>query len=136
MPAGLADLQNEMVTAVNNQRQIRGIKSLKADEELATMALAHAQDMVARGYFAHITPEGLSLGNRFALHNIDASWTGENIQRNVKPIAESVTEAVRWFMNSAPHRANILHNQFNQIGVGVAEGPPGWYTFVLVFAKR
>jgi uncharacterized protein YkwD len=39
-------------------------------------------------------------------------------------------------MNSAPHRHNILHNNHNHIGVGVVEGPPGWFTFVLVFAER
>jgi len=33
-----------------------------------------------------------------------------------------------------PYRRNILHQHFSRIGVGVAQEPAGWYTFVLVFA--
>jgi uncharacterized protein YkwD len=39
-------------------------------------------------------------------------------------------------MNSAPHRYNLLHEHYTHLGVGVVEGTPGWYTFVLVFAQR
>lgn len=136
IPANLSDLPAQMVNAVNAQRAAFKLPPYQVDADLARMALAHAQDMVARGYFAHTTPEGLTLDDRFVLQKIEASWTGENIQRNTKPLDKTVAEAVRWFMNSAPHRANILHKHFDRIGVGVAEGPPEWYTFVLVFAKR
>ncbi|RME98272.1 MAG: LysM peptidoglycan-binding domain-containing protein [Chloroflexi bacterium] len=136
MPAGLTSLVTQTVAAVNAEREQRGLPPLALDPEISQMALAHAQDMVARGYFAHQTPEGVDLRARFDQHQITANWVGENIQRNTKPITETATEAVRWFMNSAPHRANILHERFEQIGVGVAEGPPGWYTFVLDFAQR
>jgi uncharacterized protein YkwD len=37
-------------------------------------------------------------------------------------------------MADPPHRANILHQNFNRLGVGVAQGESGWYTFVLDFA--
>jgi uncharacterized protein YkwD len=136
IPATLTDLQTQMLNAVNGQRQAFGLNAYTGDDQLALMALAHAQDMVSRGYFAHISPEGVDLDTRFAQHQIEATWTGENIQRNIKPIDQTAGEAVRWFMSSAPHRANILHDRFNKIGVGVAEGPTGWYTFVLVFAER
>jgi uncharacterized protein YkwD len=136
MPETLTDLQTQMVDLVNAQRQATGLGAYSSDDQLATVALAHAQDMIARGYFAHVSPEGVDLDTRFAQHQINASWTGENIQRNIKPIDQTVAEAIRWFMNSAPHRANILHHRFNRVGVGVAEGPTGWYTFVLVFAER
>jgi uncharacterized protein YkwD len=135
-PATLADLQREMVAAVNAQRDTFELPAYETDEKLALLALAHAQDMVTRGYFSHTTPEGLDLDDRFAQQKIPSSWTGENIQRNSKPISQTVAEAIRWFMNSAPHRSNLLHNRFNSIGVGVAEAPTGWYTFVLVFAER
>jgi uncharacterized protein YkwD len=135
-PATLADLQREMVAAVNTQRETIELPAYVSDDELELLALAHAQDMVTRGYFSHTTPEGIDLDARFAQHRISSSWTGENIQRNTKPIFGAVAEAIRWFMNSAPHRTNLLHNRFNRIGVGVAEGPTGWYTFVLVFAER
>ena len=60
----------------------------------------------------------------------------ERNRRNTRPAGESVQFALTWFMNSRPHRANILHPHHNRIGVGIVEGPPGWYTYVLVFAQR
>ena len=133
---GLAGLPQQIINLVNGQRQTNGLPTLKSDSQLVTLALVHAQDMVKRGYFAHTTPEGITLDNRFAQQGIAADWNGENIQRNTKSIEETAPYAITWFMNSAPHRANILHERFNSIGVGVVEEPPGWYTFVLVFAER
>jgi len=132
----LIALQQQIIDETNAQRLANGLPALQADEELARIALAHAQDMVKRGYFAHITPEGVDLRSRFEQQGVEANWIGENIQRNTQPEDRTASAAVEWFMNSAPHRANILHERFNRIGAGVAEEPPGWYTFVLVFAER
>jgi uncharacterized protein YkwD len=107
---------------------------LAIDEQLTGTARAHAQDMVSRGYFSHVTPEGLTLRDRLAGNGIDLNWVGENIQRNVQAPEQAAGYAVDWFMGSRPHRNNILHEHFNRVGIGVAEGPPGWYTFVLNFA--
>jgi len=134
--SNLIVLQQQMIDMTNAQRQANGMPALQADEELARIALAHAQDMVKRGYFAHITPEGVDLRGRFEQQGVEANWIGENIQFNTQPEDKTVSAAVEWLMNSAPHRANMLHERFNHIGVGVAEEPPGWYTFVLVFAER
>jgi uncharacterized protein YkwD len=92
--------------------------------------------MVVRGYFGHVTPEGVNLRDRFAKSEINAMDVGEDIQRNTRPAQETVQFALDWFMNSRPHRANILHPNHNRIGIGIVESPPGWYTFVLVFAQR
>ncbi|MCB0181460.1 MAG: hypothetical protein KDI62_24750, partial [Anaerolineae bacterium] len=64
------------------------------------------------------------------------SWTGENIQRNNKGKEGAAPYALNWWMNSYVHRSNILHHRFNHIGIGVIEGPPDWFSFVLVFAER
>ena len=136
IPSTLVALPQQMIDQTNAQRESNGLPPLQGDDELAQIALAHAQDMVKRGYFAHITPEGVDLRTRFEQHGVEANWIGENIQLNTQPIDRTVLAAVEWFMNSPPHRANMLHERFNHIGVGVAEEPPGWYTFVLVFAER
>jgi uncharacterized protein YkwD len=133
-PPELVALAEEMVKAVNAERQAEEFPTLTPDEQLATVARAHAQDMVARGYFSHVTLEGQTLRDRLQEHGLELNWVGENIQRNTRPANEAAQYAVEWFMNSRPHRNNILHSHFDHLGVGVAEGPPGWYTFVLVFA--
>lgn len=131
---GLLGLEEQMIGGVNQQRQIQGLPVYTVDAGLTQSARAHAQDMIGRGYFSHVTPEGATLQDRMAASGILTNWTGENIQRNVQPLDQSAAYALNWFMSSRPHRANILHANYSRIGVGVAEGPAGWYTFVLVFS--
>ncbi len=135
-PPSLVEMEQQMVAGVNVRREAAGLSPYQVDEEISVMALKHAQDMVVRGYFGHITPEGNTLQDRFVKAEINAANVGEDIQRNTRPASETVDFALNWFMNSRPHRANILHPHHNRIGVGIVEGPPGWYTYVLVFAQR
>lgn len=135
--APLVDLQQQMIEAVNAERQAQGLPPYLADEQLTRIAAAYAQDMVARDFFSHVSPEGQTLRDRFTGQGVtDALRVGENIQRNTRPLTETVQTALTWFMGSRPHRHNILHPNHNRIGVGIVEGPPGWYTFVLDFAQR
>lgn len=130
----LSALEREMVDAVNMERLERGLSPYHVDAQLANVARAHAQDMVARDYVGHITPEGNTLRDRLQEHDLEANWVGENFMRTVRPVDETVDHAIEWFMADPPHRKNILHTHYDRIGVGVAEGPPGWYIFVLDFA--
>jgi uncharacterized protein YkwD len=130
----MSALEQAMFNAVNIQRQTQGMTPFTVDEQLTTVARAHAQDMVTRGYFSHVTPEGLALRDRLEAAGLSLNWVGENIQRNTQTADIAAQYATDWFMSSRPHRNNILHEHYTRLGVGVAEGPPGWYTFVLVFA--
>jgi LysM repeat protein len=136
-PPSLNEMAQQMAAGVNAERAKAGLPFYQVDQEVTAMALTHAQDMVVRGYFGHVTPEGVTLRDRFAEANLtDVVNVGEDIQRNTRPPTETVQFALNWFMNSRPHRANILHSDHNRIGIGIVEGPPGWFTFVLVFAQR
>ena len=125
-----------MIVAVNERREANGLPAYVPDVGLGEAALAHSQDMVVRDYLSHTTPDGQGLRDRLAAFGIGAlTQVGENIQKNTQPASKTVETAINWFMNSAPHRANILHPRHNRIGVGIVEGPPGWFTFTLVFAE-
>ena len=136
-PPAVVNLEQQMIEVINARRQAEGLSPYQADAELTRVAVAHAQDMVVRDYFSHFTPEGLSPRDRFRDHGVNTVYNvGENIQRNTRSENETVPFALEWFMNSGPHRQNILHQTHNRIGVGIVEGPPGWYTLVLDFAQR
>lgn len=130
----LVGLEQSMIEAVNAQRQVHGYTPYKVDQQLTLMAWSRAQDMVKRGYFSHVTPEGTTLRDRFREQGLSAVRVGENIYLSVQPADQAVQATIGWFMGDAPHRRNILHSAYNRIGVGVAQGSSGWYTFVLVFA--
>ncbi len=130
----LVGLEEEMVKTVNAERAAYGLAPYAVDAQLTTLAWSHAHDMVARGYFSHVTPEGNTLRDRLRSGHFPTNWVGENIYLSVKPADRAVAATITWFMADPPHRNNILHQRFNRLGVGVAQGESGWYTFVLDFA--
>ena len=136
-PPMLADLQRQMINAINAQRANFGLPPYQVDSGLTDVALGHAQDMVVRDYLAHTNPDGQSPRDRLVNYGFtDMYKVGENIQRNTRPRDSTVDEAVNWFMNSPVHRAGLLNSEYNSIGVGAVEGPPGWFTFVIVFIEQ
>jgi uncharacterized protein YkwD len=126
---------------VNATRQEHGLPVLRSSARLNAAADAYSADMVARGYFAHVSPEGRSVADRVrATGYLGGSndWTlGEDIGWGTG--SESTPAAIfRAFMNSPPHRRVILSREFHEIGVGVSAGVPvagqgAGSTFVLDF---
>jgi uncharacterized protein YkwD len=126
---------------VNATRQEHGLRSLRSSARLNAAADGHSADMVARGYFAHVTPDGRSVTDRVrATGYIGGSrdWAlGEDIGWGTGS-ASTPDSIFRAFMNSPPHRRVILSREFHEIGVGVSAGVPvagegAGATFVLDF---
>lgn len=116
-PVVRPDLESEMIVMVNNERQSKGLRPLVVDSRLTAVARQHSTDMFQRGYFGHITPEGLSPFDRLLQAHIDFLVAGENIA-----LAPSLTLAHEGLMNSPGHRANILDPQYGHIGIGIVDG--------------
>jgi uncharacterized protein YkwD len=119
-PTVREDLETKMLQLVNEERAKQGLSALEADPELTEVARAHSRDMFARGYFAHITPEGKSPFDRMNAANVKYVTAGENLA-----LAHSLSIAHNGLMNSPGHRANILNPQFGRIGIGILDG--GFY---------
>jgi uncharacterized protein YkwD len=132
--AELVGLEAAMLAAVNAEREARGLPPYRLDDTLATVARAHAEDMVARDYVGHTSPEGKRVRDRLRDAGLDLDRAGENYYVTTRPAEEAVAHTLGWFMDDPPHRNNILHGYYTRIGVGVAYRPPGWYIFVLDFA--
>ncbi len=114
------DLESKMLSLVNEERAKQGLRPLAADPELTNVARAHSQDMFARGYFAHISPEGKSPFDRMDEAHVQYSTAGENLA-----LAHSLSIAHNGLMNSPGHRANILNPAFGRVGIGILDG--GFY---------
>ena len=112
-----ADLEARMLELVNAERAKEGLKPLVADAELREVARAHSRDMLARGYFAHTTPEGTDMVDRLRKAKLRYLAAGENLA-----LAPSLARAHDGLMNSPGHRANILKPQFARVGIGVLDG--------------
>ncbi|MFF0741363.1 sigma-70 family RNA polymerase sigma factor [Streptomyces sp. NPDC004111] len=130
-PAPPAGPAAEVVSLLNSERAKAGCSPVTSNSLLRTAAQRHSEDMVARGYFDHTSPDGDGPGERVTAAGYKWSTYGENIAAGQSGPA-SVMES---WMNSPGHRANILNCAFKEVGIGIA-GPSGGPTWTQVFGAR
>ena len=119
-----AQVSDAILCLTNQIRASYGLPALRRDARLDTAARLHSEDMAARGFFAHTTPEGLEPGDRAAAQGYSAG-VGENVAVG-HPTARAVV--LDW-MGSAGHCRNVLGTA-RDIGVGTAPSPRAHYTQV------
>jgi uncharacterized protein YkwD len=101
-------------------RECPGDADLAIDDRLMTAAQGHSDDMSARDYFSHVSPEGTEFWERALAAGFEGA-IGENIAYGYRS-AEAVMTA---WLDSPGHARNILNCSATVIGVGLAED--GWY---------
>lgn len=115
--------QDATLCLVNTERRRRGLRALRANPSLTVAAAEHSADMVRRKYFGHTTPSGRGSADRARAAGYGSSFIGENIAWGAWKYA-SPRAIVRMWMDSGPHRANILDRAYRDAGPGVAAGLP------------
>lgn len=89
---------------------------LRYSQTLERASVDHARDMARRGYFDHHTPEGITPTERLARTGYRWTLTGENLAKGrMTPV-----EAMRGWLGSAGHCANIMDPRFTEMGFGLA----------------
>ncbi len=142
---GNSQIENEIITLVNRERQTRGLAPLTVNRSLNYAADLHSLDMarlspVIGPYNAHShnlygTYQPL-VSDRFEAagymeFNRSIAW-GENIAFGYTS-ASSVMSA---WMASSGHRANILNPNFTEIGVSVRADSAGRLFFTQAFGGK
>ena len=140
-------IEGNVHAIVNQHREAAGLPPLERDPVLDAIARAHSQDMADRNYYDHDTPEGLDPSDRadaagyecikdmyggqyFNRHSYYMAGIAENIHSvygewYVSPVQmarllmDGQGHQTGW-MDSYGHRQNILHHNYDRIGVGVA----------------
>ncbi len=110
-------LEREVWRLINAARTERGCAALRYDSRIARAARLHSQDMARNGYFEHDSLDGRSPWDRMRAQGYDAPGA-ENIAAGQR----TPQAAVRAWMSSSGHRANILDCDLKATGVGVAFG--------------
>jgi uncharacterized protein YkwD len=110
------------VCLLNVERRKIGLGKLRTNGKLSLASQRHSNDMARRNYFAHGNFVGRIKRARYL--NGAGTWSvGENIAWGSGELA-TPKEIVKAWMNSPPHRHNILHRKFGEVGIGVARGVP------------
>lgn len=121
------ETENEIMRLVNYERAQHGLSSLKPNAKLFTAAFKHSNDMAKNDtYLGHTGSDGSDPAERIIQAGYEYSYAGENVAAG-QSTAEGVMDA---WMNSLPHRANILSEFYEEIGVSVSYGSDGrpYYT--------
>jgi len=131
--------------AVNEKRVEHDVAEIGHDDKLASIAEDHSEDMVNNDFFSHTAPDGSSFEQRYqeagyecripisnnrylsGAENIGYTWADQDVKTegddtvNHDNDEDSIGQGiVRQWMNSPPHRENILQQTWSVEGIGVA----------------
>jgi hypothetical protein len=107
-----------IISLTNESRSEFSLSALTENSLLDKAAQTKADDMLAKGYFSHNTPDGKTPWDFIVAAGYDYVMAGENLAINFTE-AESVETA---WMNSPGHKANILNKDYQEIGIGISQG--------------
>ena len=105
-----------LLNAANRDRATAGLPPLKWDPALAAAAHQHALRMAHANALSHQFPGEPSMQERARQAGARFSVIAENVAEG--PSAAGLH--TQW-MNSAPHRANLLDPQLNAVGISVVQ---------------
>ncbi len=111
-------LPGTLVALTNEDRATNDAPAVTESAMLDQAATLAAEDMASRGYFAHVSPSGVTPWDWLNQVGYKYSYAGENLAVNFND-SSAVEQA---WMASPTHHANIVKAQYTQIGVGTANG--------------
>ena len=112
-------LESSVVTQINVVRARHGLAPLRANGQLAAAADSHTRAMASRGFFSHDSADGTPFWKRVRRWYGDGGYrrwaVGENLLWSSPDVAAA--RAVQMWMNSPPHRRNMLSPQWREVGL-------------------
>jgi uncharacterized protein YkwD len=110
--------RESIVREMNRHRELHGLAPLRSDERLDRAAEARLLDMEEQEYWGHYRPDGTnplrSLHRWGYIHVV----VGENLAAGY----ETPEIVVQGWMESPGHRANILLEEYADVGIAMIEG--------------
>ena len=131
-PLNASDVERYIHLYTNEERAYGGLHPLTRVAVIDGIARGHSEDMAARGYFDHDTPEGLDPTARGNAAGYDCrkdygSYYTYGLAENIhyaSGMGGDARDLARYtvsdWMQSPGHRANIMDSAYDRIGVGVA----------------
>lgn len=116
-----------LVFASNKVRQQNGKKPLAYQSKLRDAAFTHSYLMVKQNFFDHVNPKPgpyATMSSRISNFGFNGQEMGENIAKGYIDLSKQKTyiqvaeDVIKQFMNSPPHKANLLKTSFQWVGEG------------------
>jgi hypothetical protein len=114
--AGPSQREQQLFDLVNHEREKAGLNKLQWNEQLAEAALAHSKLLAENRDLSHQFPGEPLLQERVGATKLRFNAVAENVAEG--PDVDTAHAAL---MKSPGHRANILHQDYNAIGISIVE---------------
>jgi uncharacterized protein YkwD len=121
----------EILKRTNEARAKEKLEPLKLSPVLTRVANAHSANMAKQEKMAHVLDDKRP-GQRIAAAAYKYEESGENVAMSEDIQVEDIFDA---WMKSKEHRENILGEDFQEIGIGLAKSDKGDIYYTQVFAK-
>jgi uncharacterized protein YkwD len=124
-------LERGVLGEINALRRRHGLAALRPNASLRAAADAHSTAMASRGFFTHESEDGTSFWKRvkrFYGSGGRAYWSvGENLLWSSPDV--DAAGALRMWLNSPPHRKNLLTARWREVGLSAVhvDTGPGVY---------
>lgn len=114
-------LSKERVIIITNKARYDNgnLSALTTNTKLNFSAEKKLQDMFVKGYFEHISPDGVGVGDLGNQAGYEYIIIGENLALGNFKDDQALVDA---WMASVGHRENILNKRYTEIGVSVGKG--------------
>lgn len=123
-------VEQRLIELTNQERHKEGLPELALSPRLLRAARGHSANMAKQEKLSHTLDEK-GVGERLSDVEYRWSYCAENIAQG----AETPEEAMELWMNSPPHRANLLSTECREMGAAVASSPSGETYWTMVMAK-
>jgi hypothetical protein len=115
-------LELEAFRLTNEARRAHGLRELAWDDVAYAAARKHALDMLERGFFDHVNPDGLGPADRLWAEGVLEVVVGENLALyEGYPAGHVAGVVVGDWLNSPPHRKNLLAPAFTHLGLALVQ---------------
>ncbi len=118
----------KLLNLTNLKRAEAGLQPVSLNGQLSEAALAKANDMFSKNYWAHNAPDGTTPWVFISQAGYQYLYAGENLARDFND-SDSVVSA---WMASPSHKENILKREYQEIGFAVVNNRLGGEETTLV----
>jgi uncharacterized protein YkwD len=122
-----AEIEASVLCLINERRAGAGLGPVTLNSKLAQAASKHSNDMVSNGFFSHTSPSGGTFIDRITSTGYmkgARSWlVGENLVWGSGNLGTPASMVEAW-MESPPHRANLMRGRYREIGLSGVRGTP------------
>jgi uncharacterized protein YkwD len=126
----VSDDEQAIVDLTNQARTKDKLPPLKANETLFRVARAHSANMAKQQKMEHVLDDK-NPSDRIKAGGYKYSYAGENVAAGN---GWSLDEVFQCWMDSEPHKKNIMTKEFTEIGIGIARDGQDKFYYTQVFA--